>query len=77
MKKGIAIVAALGLVAGATAYFMLKRIKEELEVGLNMNPEDFNTPDGCECGCECGSECTCNHECNCTEESPAPEEANS
>lgn len=72
MKKGIAIVAALGFVAGVTAYFMLKHIKEELEVGLNMDPEEFERG-----GCECGGECTCSHECGCSEESAATEEADS
>ncbi len=72
MKKGIAIVATLGFVAGVTAYFMLKRIKEELEVGLNMEPEEFEHD-----GCECGGECTCGHECDCSEEPVAPEETDS
>ena len=72
MKKGIAIVATLGFVAGVTAYFMYKRIKEELEVGLNMEPEDLEPS-----GCECGGECTCGHGCNCSEETTTHEEADS
>jgi hypothetical protein len=79
MKKGIAIVFALGAVVGLGAVVLLKRVKDELELGLNMTPEDLEAPpshDGCECGCEGECECDGNCECHCAEEDFAPETEN-
>ena len=45
MKKGIIITATLAAVVGVTGLVMLHLIKNELECGLNMTPEDFETPE--------------------------------
>ena len=79
MKKGIAIVFALGAVAGFVAYRAFKNIKEELESTMPMDQDDFGDPvvqDHCECGgdCQCGAgEC----ECHATGVDPVPKEADS
>ena len=80
MKKGIAIVFALGAVAGlGAAVLLFKRVKDELELGLNMTPEDLESTvssETCECGCEGECECNGECECHCMEEDFAPEETN-
>ena len=64
MKKGIAIVFALGAVAGFFAYRAIKNLKEELESTMPMDADDFGPPvvqDSTECDCdgECDGECNC------------------
>lgn len=82
MKKGIAIVVALGAVVGFAAYCAFKQIKEELEATMPMDQDDFGNPvvhDNCEGECECGGECNCGcdeRECTCANGAPAPGENN-
>ena len=78
MKKGIAIVFALGAVVGFVAYKAIKQLKDELETGLPMDPDDFGSAaemhDNCEC--DCNGDCNGDCECHRSEENVAPEASN-
>ena len=66
MKKGIAIVFALGAVAGFFAYRAIKNLKEELESTMPMDADDFGPPVvQAPTECDCDGECNCGGECEC------------